>query len=213
MSSSIKNKLAVIAKVAFTFLEFLIVIYILSLIKNTNWLFIFTAVFIGLTMLCAWLGNKHKKAVVPTAEELKTAMEPHMDFSNSVDWFPIISWSVMVLISWPLFWIYIKQESLFPDGLVIAVFFIIVMLPFFLAHCRNKYYIQDGVLVVQEYDLFRLSSNLRIPIESISEVSTSDLLTLTPRLVIMVEGVERRLRCTTHTRELAVAILRLQNKA
>ena len=206
MAPSLKNKLIVLAKLATTIILIVLLAELLKLAPSHKWHLIICFTYTGLVLLWTWLANKYKKQVILTEDERKKNIKQNLDCSNSIDWFPIISWTIMASVAmsfWPL--LRTKGNLEWDYCMYIAVY-IGIMLPFFIAPRRNKYIIQDNVLIVQEYDLFRLTTDLRIPIETINEVYISDIFTLTPRLVIIVDGIERKLRCTTHTSELAIAI-------
>ena len=153
------------------------------------------------------MANQYKKKISLSAEERSKPLETYLDFSNSIDWFPIVSWIVLASL---LFLVLIPFKNGYPavtHNIVALCVYVVAMLPFFLAPRRNRYIIDGDVLIVQEFDLFRMTTDLSIPVQAIEKVYIADLFTLTPRVIIVVNGIERKLRCTSHTEELAKALL------
>ena len=209
MTASLKNKFLVLVKLTFTLITAIFVLWVLNAVKDCGWHW-HSIVCFGVCVLAglwAWLANRYKKTISLSAEERKKPKETYINYSNSIDWFPILSWIVMVFIA---FFVILPIKHGYPsikDNIVLFCLCIVVMLPFFFATRRNKYIIDGDVLIVQEFDLFRMTTDMSIPIKAIEKVYIADLFTLTPRVIIVVNGIERKLRCTSHTEELAKALL------
>ena len=206
MNDFLKNKLMVLAKLASTVIMMIILVWALKFAPNHEWHLGICVVFTGLVLLWSWLANKFKKPIVLTDEERQRPIENELDLSNTIDWFPIVSWSILFILAWNCFLPAFSVRHWKLSDLIFVPIYLAVMLPFFFAPRRNKYIIQDNTLIVQEFDLFHMTTDMRIPIDTIDKVYISDIITLTPRLIIVVNGIERKLRCTTHTKELAEAL-------
>lgn len=209
MTASLKNKLLVLVKLVSTLITAILVLWLLNSIKGCGWKWhtIICFGFSGLVILWEWLANKYKKKISLSAEERSKPLETYLDYSNSIDWFPIVSWIVLASL---VFLVLIPFKNGYPavtHNIVALCVYVVAMLPFFLAPRRNRYIIDGDVLIVQEFDLFRMSTDLSIPIKAIKKVYIADLFTLTPRVIIMVNGIERKLRCTSHTEDLAKSLL------
>lgn len=209
MTASLKNKLLVLVKLVSTLITAILVLWLLSSIKGCGWKWhtIICLGFSGLVILWEWLANQYKKKISLSAEERSKPLETYLDYSNSIDWFPIVSWIVLASL---LFLVLIPFKNGYPavtHNIVALCVYVVAMLPFFLAPRRNRYIIDGDVLIVQEFDLFRMTTDLSIPIKAIKKVYIADLFTLTPRVIIMVNGIERKLRCTSHTEDLAKSLL------
>ena len=209
MTASLKNKLLVLAKLVSALIMAILVLWLLNMVKGCDWKWhtIICLSFCGLVILWEWLANQYKKKISLSAEERSKPLETYLNYSNSIDWFPIISWIVLASL---VFLVLIPFKNGYPavtHNIVALCVYVIAMLPFFLAPRRNRYIIDGDVLIVQEFDLFRMTTDLSIPIKAIEKVYIADLFTLTPRVIIVVDGIERKLRCTSHTEELAKALL------
>ena len=209
MTASLKNKLLVLAKLVSALITAILVLWLLNTVKGCcrKWYMVICFGFCGLVILWEWLANQYKKKISLSAEERSKPLETYLDFSNSIDWFPIVSWIVLASL---LFLVLIPFKNGYPavtHNIVALCVYVVAMLPFFLAPRRNRYIIDGDVLIVQEFDLFRMTTDLSIPIKAIEKVYIADLFTLTPRVIIVVNGIERKLRCTSHTEELAKALL------
>lgn len=209
MTASLKNKLLVLAKLVSALIMAILVLWLLSSVEGCGWKWhtIICLSFCGLVILWEWLANQYKKKISLSAEERSKPLETYLDYSNSIDWFPIVSWIVLASL---LFLVLIPFKNGYPavtHNIVALCVYVVAMLPFFLAPRRNKYIIDGDVLIVQEFDLFRMTTDLSIPVQAIEKVYIADLFTLTPRVIIVVNGIERKLRCTSHTEDLAKALL------
>ncbi len=160
--------------------------------------------FFVLLILFSWLFNRRKKPIVLTDEERRQPLTPYAEFNNSFDWWIWGAGMVNCMLTLALtsyFWFW----TLLTDCVLLGVFALLTALGL-LYTMRNKYIIDGDVLVVKEYDFFRLTTDLRIPLASISSVYLCDTFTLIPHVLISVDGIERKLRCTTHTADLAVRL-------
>lgn len=209
MTVSLKNKLLVLVKLVSTLITAILVLWLLSSVEGCGWKWhtIICLGFCGLVILWEWLANQYKKKISLSAEERSKPLETYLDYSNSIDWFPIVSWIVLASL---VFLVLIPFKNGYPavtHNIVALCVYVVAMLPFFLAPRRNRYIIDGDVLIVQEFDLFRKTTDLSIPIKAIEKVYIADLFTLTPRVIIVVNGIERKLRCTSHTEDLAKSLL------
>jgi len=100
------------------------------------------------------------------------------------------------------------SDSFVLGGLIFLMIAAIACFPI-----RNKYIIDSDTLIVKEYDFFRLTTDLRIPLTSIGKVYLCDTFTLFPHVIIVVDGIERKLRATTHAVPLAIHLARETNPA
>jgi len=73
---------------------------------------------------------------------------------------------------------------------------------------KNNTYIIDGdMLYVREYKFAKQETELTVPIRDIQKVSLIQMYGINPLVVLHIEGIERKLQCTSYPYELAVAIL------
>ena len=167
---------------------------------------IFNSTFLCIYTLIILLSSKIKIPITLTEEERNLSPDMYPDYSSSIDWFKVIMWAIMGYCI-GLFTFYYALHKSFIVAIGIAAILSLGSIVFFLLfHSRNKYTIHENILHVQEYDWFHLTTDLHIPIDNIEKVYISDLLTLTPSVVIIVNGIERKLRCTSYAEELAHAI-------
>ena len=175
--------------------------------------------------------NRRKYPVELTDEERRMPAPANMDYSNSLDWKHVllfninIAYSLIVLCFLPPYAKYIIAGDF--AGMWTHVIDLLNALPvawwmlglicFVLPTCimfrqaGNRYILEGDVLIVRERNLFRREEELRIPIASISGIYIKNRWSLRPFLFFEVDGVPRQLFATTHTLELAVALL--QRKA
>lgn len=210
MIRSTKRKLYLVV-LCFTSLASLFVLYlIVTYVQSLKWINIIMFAFIGFIIAFSYFANKYKKSIVLTEEEEAMPLEKHMDFSNSFDWFSYIAFSISFIIVEYGYFSLISHSVVFTlnEKLIQILGLWAVWTPAFCIRLRNKYIIDDDILIIEEYDLFRKTTDLQIPIHSINKVTVNNFFTLTPQVVIEVDGVERVLRVNPHGEELAVALTR-----
>jgi hypothetical protein len=184
----------------------LLLLWVLDNVKSTRGHMMVCLGFCGLTLLWTWLANRSKRTVSVSHEERKKPLQTQVDYSNSTDWFSIVSWFVMATLVIVVILPCKRTNMAFADNIVLLGIVTVVMIPFFLAPRRNKYIISGDKLIVQEFDFLRMTTDLTIPFKAIEKVYVSDLFTLAPHVIIVVNGIERKLRCTSHTSELAKSL-------
>lgn len=164
---------------------------------------IFNSTFLCIYMLIILLSSKIKIPITLTEEERNLSPDMYPDYSSSIDWLSVIIWAVSSFLSGIILF---SRRGLIVAIVMASLTSLATMVIFYLFSSRNKYTIHENILHVQEYDWFHLTTDLHIPIDNIEKVYISDLLTLTPSVVITVNGIERKLRCTSYSEELAHAI-------
>lgn len=207
MTHSIRKTLLVIARATITLLPVLAYAgfhyYDRHFEVSFKWSVIFNSTFLCVYTLLILLSSKIKKNITLTEEERNLSPDMYPDYSSSIDWLSVIIWAVSSFLAGIILFSY--------RGLIVAIVMaslisLATMVLFYLFSSRNKYTIQENILHIQEYDWFHLTTDLHIPIDNIEKVYISDLLTLTPSVVITVNGIERKLRCSSNAEELAHAI-------
>ena len=207
MTHSIRKTLLVIAREIITLLPVLAYAgfhyYDRHFEVSFKWFVIFNSTVLCVYALLILLSSKIKKTIILTEEERNLSPDMYPDYSSSIDWLSVIIWAVSSFLTGIILFSY--------RGLIVAIVMasltsLATMVIFYLFSSRNKYTIQENILHIQEYEWSHLTTDLHIPIDNIEKVYISDLLTLTPSVVITVNGIERKLRCTSYAEELAHAI-------
>jgi NADH:ubiquinone oxidoreductase subunit 4 (subunit M) len=207
MTHSIRKTLLVIAREIITLLPVLAYAgfhyYDRHFEVSFKWFVIFNSTFLCIYMLIILLSSKIKRPITLTEEERNLSPDMYPDYSSSIDWLSVIIWAVSSFLTGIILFSY--------RGLIVAIVMasltsLATMVIFYLFSSRNKYTIQENILHVQEYEWSHLTTDLHIPIDNIEKVYISDFLMLTPSVVITVNGIERKLRCTSYSEELAHAI-------
>lgn len=207
MTHSIRKTLLVIAREIITLLPVLAYAgfhyYDRHFEVSFKWFVIFNSTFLCIYMLIILLSSKIKKTIILTEEERNLSPDMYPDYSSSIDWLSVIIWAVSSFLTGIILFSY--------RGLIVAIVMasltsLATMVIFYLFSSRNKYTIQENILHIQEYEWYHLTTDLHIPIDNIEKVYISDFLMLTPSVVITVNGIERKLRCTSYSEELAHAI-------
>ena len=163
---------------------------------------IFNSTFLCIYTLIILLSSKIKIPITLT-EERNLSPDMYPDYSSSIDWLSVIIWAVSSFLTGIILFSY--------RGLIVAIVMasltsLATMVLFYLFSSRNKYTIQENILHIQEYEWSHLTTDLYIPIDNIEKVCISDFLITAPSVVIIVNGIERKLRCTSYSEELAHAI-------
>ena len=207
MTHSIRKTLLVIAREIITLLPVLAYAgfhyYDRHFEVSFKWFVIFNSTFLCIYMLIILLSSKIKRPITLTEEERNLSLDMYPDYSSSIDWLSVIIWAVSSFLTGIILFSY--------RGLIVAIVMasltsLATMVIFYLFSSRNKYTIQENILHIQEYEWSHLTTDLHIPIDNIEKVYISDFLMLTPSVVITVNGIERKLRCTSYSEELAHAI-------
>ena len=206
MTHSIRKTLLVIAREIITLLPALAYAgfhyYDRHFEVSFKWFVIFNSTFLCIYMLIILLSSKIKIPITLT-EERNLSPDMYPDYSSSIDWLRVIIWAVSSFLTGIILFSY--------RGLIVAIVMasltsLATMVIFYLFSSRNKYTIQENILHIQEYEWSHLTTDLYIPIDNIEKVYISDFLITTPSVVIIVNGIERKLRCTSYSEELAHAI-------
>ena len=210
MTRSLKRKLFLVVLCLVTMSSIFVVYLMDTYVHSLKWMVIITFAFGGFIIALSYFANKHKKSIVLTEEEEAMPLEKHLDFSNAFDWFGYIVFTILVIITdyGYLTWLSHPEAYALNVKLRIMLGIWVICTPLFFLRIRNKYIIEDDTLIVEEYDLFRKTTDLQIPIHSINKVTVNNIFTVAVQVVIEVDGVERVLRCTPHGEELAVALTR-----
>ena len=207
MTHSIKRKCWIVILELFMILSLFLFELIFTSVNNPKWQIVIAAMIVGIILLFSWLANRYKRRVVPASVMSNEPIGKQLVFNNSFDWFPFVTWAVATIIAFaacPPVWQYSTGYQLLTAFVMIMVF-----LPYTMSYMRNRYRIEDNTLVVQEYDLFRMTTDMRIPIDTINAVYLRDEFTIFPKVLLEIEGIERTLRCTTHSDALASALATL----
>lgn len=206
MTHSIRKTLLVIAREIITLLPALAYAgfhyYDRHFEVSFKWFVIFNSTFLCIYMLIILLSSKIKIPITLT-EERNLSPDMYPDYSSSIDWLSVIIWAVSSFLTGIILFSY--------RGLIVAIVMasltsLATMVIFYLFSSRNKYTIQENILHIQEYEWSHLTTDLYIPIDNIEKVCISDFLITAPSVVIIVNGIERKLRCTSYSEELAHAI-------
>ena len=210
MTRSLKRKLFIVVLCLFASTGFIVAYLIDTYVHSLKWMAIITFAFAGLIIAFSYFANKYKKSIVLTEEEKAMPLEKHLDFSNAFDWFGYVAFSVMIIIGEYCYMSYCSHPEAYALNVKLRMMLGIwvICTPLFFLRIRNKYIIEDDTLIIEEYDLFRKTTDLQIPIHSINKVTVNNIFTVAVQVVIEVDGVERVLRCTPHGEELAVALTR-----
>ena len=210
MTRSLKRKLFIVVLCLFASTGFIVTYLIDTYVHSLKWIAIITFAYVGLIIAFSYFVNKYKKSIVLTPEEEAMPLEKHLDFSNAFDWFAYIVFSILIIITeyGYLTWLSHPEAYALNVKLRMMLGIWVICTPLFFLRIRNKYIIEDDTLIIEEYDLFRKTTDLQIPIHSINKVTVNNIFTVAVQVVIEVDGVERVLRCTPHGEELAVALTR-----
>lgn len=207
MTHSIRKTLLVIAREIITLLPVLAYAgfhyYDKHFEVSFKWFVIFNSTFLCIYTLIILLSSKIKRPITLTEEERNLSPDMYPDYSSSIDWLSVIIWAVSSFLTGIILFSH--------RGLIVAIVMasltsLAIMVIFYLFSSRNKYTIQENILHILEYEWSHLTTDLYIPIDNIEKVYISDFLITTPSVVIIVNGIERKLRCTSYSEELAHAI-------
>lgn len=140
-----------------------------------------------------------------TDKECELPIIRYVDLSNRFDWSRFLFCFLWCCLVCGLAWLFEpmlhqKMADLFMwCGVMIAVVLVACLEPI-----KNQYIIDDDVLIVREVVFFRRLAEIRIPIREIVKIELFNVyLPGAARVVLTVNGVERELRCTTHSVDLA----------
>lgn len=210
MTRSLKRKLSIILLCLGSLSGFLFIYLLDTSVHGLKWKAVLALVYVAIIFALSYFANNHKKPIILTPEEEAQPLEKHMDFSNSFDWFGFIAVSIMVNILEYSYLSYISHSETYSltEKVILMLIMWAIWTPAFCIRLRNKYIIDDDILIVQEYDLFRKTTDLQIPISTINKVTANNLFSIYNQVVIEVDGVERVLRCYPHADELAIALTR-----
>lgn len=207
MTHSIRKTLLVIAREIITLLPILaytgFYYYDRHFEVSFKWFVIFNSTFLCVYTLLILLSSKIKKTITLTEEERNLSPDMYPDYSSSIDWLSVIIWAVSSFLSGIILF---SRRGLIVAIVMASLTSLATMVIFYLFSSRNKYTIQENILHIQEYEWSQSTTDLYIPIDNIEKVYISDFLITTPSVVIIVNGIERKLRCTSYSEELAHAI-------
>ena len=174
--------------------------------EGTKYFWLYWALQMGILFAALFTLPQIKKNIKLKPEDYNKPLEKEVDCSNAIDWFNISVTSIFITITV----LFTSSYYLPCPNYILLVFALVSLLILAPIHSKNKYIIQDDMLIVEEYNYKWQVASLRIPIDTIDRVYIKGI--PMPAVVLVIDGVERELRCNMHYLELATELTRRINK-
>ena len=176
--------------------------------EGTKYFWLYWALQMGIFFAALFILPQIKKDIKLKPEDYNKPLEKEVDCSNAIDSFNISVTSIYIII------VVLSNSPHYMSypNYILLVFALVSLLIIAPVHSKNKYIIQDDTLIVEEYNYKWQVSSLRIPIDTIERVYIKGIAMPMPAVVLVIDGVERELRCNMHYLELATELTRRINK-
>ena len=212
MTYSLKHKLNIICYgtglLLFLIIYKFLVNYIFAHVDRISWSMLISFAFLGIFYIPLLVSFRMRRNITLTPDEYDKPLEKELDCSNAIDWFYIMASTVLIVVIFAFSMPTLKDYHTW--GLIVcSIAALLIIAPI---HSKNKYIIQDDMLIVEEYNYKWQVASLRIPIDTIDRVYIKGIPMPMPAVVLVIDGVERELRCNMHYLELATELTRRINK-
>jgi len=175
---------------------------------------LFVLIVVGIYSFAQYWLNKRRKSILLTKNDFIEPITPKIDLSNRLEWTTLLVVMLRYLLVFGFLMVYTHQSG---RGISIALWgmfaalFCVTILPVF-SCARNQYIIEENTLHIREYSFFKQDTMLSIPIETIKSVHITKIYSTQPTVILSVDDISRQLQCFSHADELAVEILKRQQK-
>ncbi|MBR0296493.1 MAG: hypothetical protein IJQ95_03765 [Paludibacteraceae bacterium] len=167
-----------------------------------------------LILTIAWfvmIGTQEKKQIdyIPNESESSNTNQPLsqvVEFKNSFDWWRLVGVITTLVLLYSIYYIFDTMRLDMSDYIILIVMFLSIAIVSLIFPMRNKYIIDGNVFIAQEYSFLKPMTEIRIPIAEIEHIRIQGI--ASGMLVLVVNGVERKLLCSMRIEEIATELYR-----
>lgn len=148
---------------------------------------------------------------IPDVSDLSNPYQPLpqvVEFKNSFDWWRLVGLIITLVLLYSIYYIFDTMRLDMSDYIILIVMFLSIAIVSLIFPMRNKYIIDGNVFIVQEYSFLKPMTKMHIPITEIEHIRIQGV--LSGWLVLVVNGVERKLLCSMGIEEIATELYRRQ---
>lgn len=129
-----------------------------------------------------------------------------VEFKNSFDWWRLV-WMIFVYVFiYSLSYLFSIVRLDVSNYIILATMFMPIIIVSLIFPMRNKYIIDGDMFIAQEYSFLKPMTEIRIPITEIEHIRIQGV--LNGGLVLVVNGVERKILCSMRIEEIATELYR-----
>ena len=160
-------------------------------------------------LVMIWKQEKKQIDYIPDESELSKPNQPLsqvVEFKNSFDWWRLVGLIITLILLYSIYYIFDTMRLDPDDYIILVLVFSPMIIIQFIFPIRNKYIIDGDMFIAQEYSFAKQMTEIRIPITEIEHIRIQGV--LNGGLVLVVNGVERKLLCSKHIEEIATELYR-----
>lgn len=184
--------------------------YIIEKVYDKPWL----ALGIMFILLIPWfvmILKLEKKQIdyIPNESELSNTnqlLSQVVEFKNSFDWWLLLRAFMILFFITVVYYIFDTVGFDVSDYIILAAIFVPGIIIPLIFSMRNKYIIDGDMFIAQEYSFLKPMTEIRIPIAEIEHIRIQGI--LSGMLILVINGVERKLLCSKHIEEIATELYR-----
>lgn len=156
-----------------------------------------------------WTQEKKQIDYIPNESESSNTNQPLwqvVEFKNSFDWWLLLRGIMIIFFLEMVYYIFDTTGLDVSDYIILAAIFVPGIIIPLIFSMRNMYIIDGDMFIAQEYSFLKPMTEIRIPITEIEHIRIQGV--LNGGLVLVVNGVERKLLCSKHIEEIATELYR-----
>ena len=156
-----------------------------------------------------WTQEKKQIDYIPNESESSNTNQPLsqvVEFKNSFDWWRLVGVIITLVLLYSIYYIFDTMRLDMSDYIILIVMFLSIAIVSLIFPMRNKYIIDGNVFIAQEYSFLKPMTEIRIPIAEIEHIRIQGL--LSGMLILVINGVERKILCSMRIEEIATELYR-----
>lgn len=156
-----------------------------------------------------WTQEKKQIDYIPNESESSNTNQPLsqvVEFKNSFDWWLLLRGIMIIFFLEMAYYIFDTTGLDVSDYIILAAIFVPGIIIPLIFSMRNMYIIDGDMFIAQEYSFLKPMTEIRIPIAEIEHIRIQGI--ASGMLVLVVNGVERKLLCSMRIEEIATELYR-----
>ena len=156
-----------------------------------------------------WTQEKKQIDYIPNESESSNTNQPLwqvVEFKNSFDWWLLLRGIMIIFFLEMVYYIFDTTGLDVSDYIILAAIFVPGIIIPLIFSMRNMYIIDGDMFIAQEYSFLKPMTEIRIPITEIEHIRIQGV--LNGGLVLVINGVERKILCSMRIEEIATELYR-----
>lgn len=156
-----------------------------------------------------WTQEKKQIDYIPNESESSNTNQPLwqvVEFKNSFDWWLLLRGIMIIFFLEMVYYIFDTTGLDVSDYIILAAIFVPGIIIPLIFSMRNMYIIDGDMFIAQEYSFLKPMTEIRIPIAEIEHIRIQGI--LSGGLILVINGVERKILCSMRIEEIATELYR-----